>query len=73
MSGEKKTSFSITEARANFSDILGRVTFAKERIIVKGHGGKRVAIVPIEDLEYLEKHHEKIAEPLLASKTIPPL
>lgn len=42
------------KARDNFSDLLGQVTFAKERITVTRRGRAVAAVVPIEDLKLLE-------------------
>jgi prevent-host-death family protein len=49
-----------SEARQNFSDILNRAAFGRERVIV--HRGKKAvaAVVPIEDLELLEKLEDEI-------------
>jgi|694.fasta_scaffold44137_2 prevent-host-death family protein len=44
---------SVTEARKELGDIFGVVSYYKERIILTNHK-KKVAIVPIEDLEMLE-------------------
>jgi prevent-host-death family protein len=47
-------------ARQNFSDILSRAEYRGERVIV--HRGKRpvAAVVPIQDLELLEKMEDEI-------------
>ena len=42
-----------SKARRDFADILSRVAFGKERIVVHRHGKKLVAVIPIEDLELL--------------------
>ena len=49
-----------SEARQNFSDILSRAEYRGERVIV--HRGKKAvaAVVPIEDVELLEKLEEEI-------------
>jgi prevent-host-death family protein len=62
-------------ARQNFSDILHRAAYGGERIVV--HRGKRpmAAVVPIEDLELLEKIEDRIdlseARKRLNEPTIP--
>lgn len=43
----------MTEARAQFSDLVNRVGFGKERIILTRHGKPLVALVPAETLEEL--------------------
>jgi len=47
-------------ARQNFSDILNRAAYRGERVIV--HRGKKpvAAVVPIEDVELLEKLEDEI-------------
>lgn len=40
----------VTEARAQFSELVNRVGFGKERIILTRHGKPLVALVPAEDL-----------------------
>ena len=49
-----------SEARQNFSDILSRAEYRGERIIV--HRGKKAvaAVVPIEDVELLERLEDEI-------------
>lgn len=65
-----------SEARQNFSDILNRAAYRRERVIV--HRGKKAvaAVVPIEDVELLEKLDDEIdiaaaREALKDPKTIP--
>ena len=43
-----------SKARRDFADILSRVAFGKERIVVHRHAKNLVAVIPIEDLEFLE-------------------
>ncbi len=47
-------------ARQNFSDILSRAEYRGERVIV--HRGKKAvaAVVPIQDVELLEKLEDEI-------------
>ncbi|MGB8580673.1 MAG: type II toxin-antitoxin system Phd/YefM family antitoxin [Candidatus Sulfotelmatobacter sp.] len=49
-----------SEARQNFSDILNRAAYRGERVVV--HRGKKAvaAVVPIEDVELLEKLEDEI-------------
>ena len=63
-------------ARQNFSDILSRAEYRGERVIV--HRGKKAvaAVVPIEDVELLEKLEDEIdiaaaREALKDPRTIP--
>ncbi len=41
----------VTEARAQFSDLVNRVGFGKERIVLTRHGKPLVALVPAEMLD----------------------
>ena len=54
------TKITVTELRENIAVTLNRVAFYGERIALKRHGKAQVALVPIEDLELLEKLEEKI-------------
>ena len=54
------TPLSVTEARSHFADIINRAGYQGERIVLHKHEKKLVAIIPIEDLEYLEALEEKI-------------
>ncbi len=50
---------SFAEAREQFSKVFDRAADDKERIVVT-HQGKRVAIVPIEDVEAIEAIEDRI-------------
>ena len=40
----------VTEARAQFSELVNRVGYGKERIVLTRHGRPLVALVPASDL-----------------------
>ncbi len=46
---------SISEARADFAQLVNRAAFGGERVRVVRHGRVVAAIVPIEDLERLDR------------------
>jgi prevent-host-death family protein len=46
--------FSATEARANLQEIINRVEYGKERILIARHGKAVVAVIGLEDLKRLE-------------------
>jgi prevent-host-death family protein len=46
------------EARDRFSEIVNRAAYGKERIQLTRHGKGIVAVIPIEDLELLERLEE---------------
>ena len=48
------------EARRNLADVINRVAYAKERVRLGRRGRNVAAIVPIEDLELLEKLEDRI-------------
>lgn len=43
------------EARRNLSEILNRVAYGKERVVVTRHGKGVAAIVPVEELDLLDR------------------
>lgn len=45
---------SVTEARDEFADLVNRVAYGHERIVVARRGREVVAIVPAEDVALLE-------------------
>ena len=48
------------EARRQFSDVLNRAAYGKERIVLTRRGKPLVAVVPIEDVEALEAIEDRI-------------
>ena len=48
------STLSTIEARKNFSELLNRSAYGKERITLTRRGKNLVAVVPIEDLKILE-------------------
>ena len=49
-----------TEARENLADILNRVAYAKDRVRITRRGKDIAAVVPIEDLELIERLENEI-------------
>jgi len=62
-------------ARQNFSDIVNRAAYGGERIIVHRRKKPVAAVVPLEDLEFLEQLEDRIdieqARKRLNEPTIP--
>ena len=54
------TDISAAEARKNLSEILNRVAYSKERVVLTRHGNQIAAIVPLEDLDLLKQLHQAI-------------
>jgi prevent-host-death family protein len=48
-------SINATEAREFFAEVLNRVSYRGERVRITRHGKEVAAVVPIEDLELLER------------------
>ncbi|MEA5506729.1 type II toxin-antitoxin system Phd/YefM family antitoxin [Halotia wernerae UHCC 0503] len=51
---------SATEARANFQELINRVEYGKERILIERHGKAVVAVIGLEDLKRLEALEDAI-------------
>ncbi len=49
-----------TEARDNLADILNRVAYGKDRVLITRRGKDLVALVPIEDLALIERLEDEI-------------
>ncbi len=50
----------ISQARDEFADLVNRVAFGKERIVIKRRGKAIVAMIPFEDLEILQDLEDEI-------------
>jgi len=51
---------STSAVRKDFSEVVNKVAYAKERIILQRHGKDVAAVIPIEDLRLLEEIEDKI-------------
>lgn len=54
------TKVTTVDARQQFSDIVNRSAYGKERIVLTRRGKEVVALVPIEDLNLLEEIEDRI-------------
>jgi prevent-host-death family protein len=54
------SSFNTTDARENLAEVLNRVAYAKERVRITRHGRDIAAVVPIEDLQLIERLGDEI-------------
>jgi prevent-host-death family protein len=52
----------VTQARAELADLINRVVYGGERVVVTRHGKPLVALVSAADLERLENEPEPVAE-----------
>ena len=67
---------STIDARKQFSEIINKAAYGKERIVLTRRGKPLVAVVPVEDMELLEFLEEQIdiaaaREALKELETIP--
>lgn len=49
----------VSEARQSFADLVNRVAYRKERVLVTRHGRPIAAIVPMEQVEFLERAEDE--------------
>ena len=49
-----------SEARQDFADTLNRVAYRGERIVLQKHGKDVAAIVPLEDLKFLDELENRL-------------
>lgn len=54
------TTVPITEARDHLADLGNRVSLRGERLVVERRGKNLFALVPVEDLELLERLEDKV-------------
>ncbi|MBA4170619.1 MAG: type II toxin-antitoxin system Phd/YefM family antitoxin [Chloroflexi bacterium] len=51
---------SVSEARQNFAELVNRAAYRGERVLVARRGRPIAAIVPIEDVEFLERYEDEM-------------
>ena len=54
------TKLAMNEVRAHLADALNRVAYGKERLVVHRRGKALAALVPVEDLEAIERIEDEI-------------
>lgn len=52
---------SVRDAKARFSELSNRVVWGGERFIIERHGKPFVALVGVDDLDWLEKHEGRLS------------
>ncbi|MFF4555666.1 type II toxin-antitoxin system Phd/YefM family antitoxin [Streptomyces sp. NPDC001422] len=57
----------VTRARAELAELINRVVYGGERVVVTRHGKPLVALVSAADLERLEELHGSADEPAISS------
>ena len=58
--------FSLSEAKSKFSDIINRIIYKKERILITKNGKKVAVILPIDELEKYKENGLIEAKGILA-------
>jgi prevent-host-death family protein len=53
-------SISTVKARDQFSDIINRAAFGRERVVLTRRGKALAAVVPIEDVRLLEELEDRL-------------
>lgn len=57
----------VTQARAELADLINRVVYGGERVVVTRHGKPLVALVSAADLERLEELRETAEDQVITS------
>ncbi|GGT42579.1 type II toxin-antitoxin system Phd/YefM family antitoxin [Streptomyces purpureus] len=57
----------VTQARAELADLINRVVYGGERVVVTRHGKPLVALVSAADLERLESAGQETEEQVISS------
>ncbi|WP_435971309.1 type II toxin-antitoxin system Phd/YefM family antitoxin [Streptomyces sp. Qhu_M48] len=57
----------VTQARAELADLINRVVYGGERVVVTRHGKPLVALVSAADLEELEAAEKPVDEQVISS------
>jgi prevent-host-death family protein len=57
----------VTQARAELADLINRVVYGGERVVVTRHGKPLVALVSAADLEQLEALQDPAEEPVISA------
>ncbi len=52
-------SVSMSEARLQWADILGRVQYGHERVTIEKHGKPVAVLVPVEDVAWMDEMEDK--------------
>lgn len=59
----------VTQARAELADLINRVVYGGERVVVTRHGKPLVALVSAADLERLDELDQPAEETVISSVT----
>jgi prevent-host-death family protein len=54
------TKLNVSDVRDDFAEVINRVAYGGERIVINRHGKDVVALVPVEDVALLEAIEDQI-------------
>ncbi|GAB7102705.1 type II toxin-antitoxin system Phd/YefM family antitoxin [Streptomyces phaeofaciens JCM 4814] len=57
----------VTQARAELAELINRVVYGGERVVVTRHGKPLVALVSAADLERLDALDQPVEEPVISA------
>lgn len=57
---ENMKALNTSDAREKLAEVLNRVAYGKDRVRITRHGKEIAAVVPIEDLELIERLEDQI-------------
>lgn len=55
------TAVTVADARSGLAELLNRVAYGKERLVITRHGREIAAIVPVEDLQLANRLRRFVA------------
>jgi prevent-host-death family protein len=55
------TAVSVADARSELAELLNRVAYGKERLVITRHGRELAALVPVEDLHLANRLRRFVA------------
>jgi prevent-host-death family protein len=55
------TAVSVADARSDLAELLNRVAYGKERLVITRHGREVAAIVPVDDLKLVSRLRRFVA------------
>lgn len=55
------TAVSVADARSELAELLNRVAYGKERLVITRHGRQLAALVPVEDLQLANRLRRFVA------------
>jgi prevent-host-death family protein len=49
-----------SQARGDFAEVINRAAYGKRRVVLTRRGKKLAAVIPVEDLELLERLEDRV-------------